>query len=164
MNRLTRWWENKRKIARISSALPETIDLVALVLQAGLDFQMALAQSVIHLPCGPLRDELALVQNEIRTGASRVDALRNLARRTPSPDLREIASSILQGLELGSSLAPLLRRQARVLRTRRALEAEKRAALAPLKLLFPLFVFIFPTLFIVLFGPVVLAVMKGHGS
>jgi len=144
-------------------ALPEAIDLLTLVMQAGLDFQVALAHYLERAPQGPLREELSIVQSEIRTGTSRTDALRNLAERVPVKDLQETARAIIQGIELGSSLTPILRAQARALRKRRAFAAEKKAAVAPLKLMLPLFVFIFPTLFVVLFGPVVLTVMRGHG-
>jgi tight adherence protein C len=155
--------ERRRKERLIPAALPEMIDLLALVMQAGLDFQVALAHYLDKAPAGPLRDEMAVVQSEIRTGHSRVDALGHLCQRVPDRDVRETARAIIQGIELGSSLTPILRTQAKALRRRRAFEAEKRAAVAPLKLMFPLFVFIFPTLFVVLFGPVVLTVLSGHG-
>jgi tight adherence protein C len=153
----------RKRLRLIPAALPEAIDLLTLVMQAGLDFQVALSHYLERAPQGPLREELAIVQSEIRTGTSRVDALRHLCERVRDRDVRETARAIIQGIELGSSLTPILRAQAKALRKRRAFEAEKRAAVAPLKLMFPLFVFIFPTLFVVLFGPVVLTVMKGHG-
>jgi tight adherence protein C len=130
-------------------------------MQAGLDFQVALSQYLERAPAGPLREELAKLQTEIRTGCSRVDALRHLRDRVPEPGLQETARTLIQGIELGSSLTPILKAQAQALRRRRSYQAEKRAAVAPLKLMFPLFVFIFPTIFIVLFGPVYLTVMHG---
>ncbi len=157
------WLAHRQRLHLIPAALPEAIDLMTLVMQAGLDFQVALAHYLEMAPKGPLREELAIVQSEIRTGVSRVDALQHLAERVPDRDVRETARAIIQGIELGSSLTPILRAQARALRKRRAFEAEKRAAVAPLKLMFPLFVFIFPTLFVVLFGPVILTIMKGRG-
>ena len=156
------WFWKRRRLRLIPAALPEAIDLLTLVMQAGLDFQVALAHYLERAPHGPLREEMAIVQSEIRMGISRVDALRHLAERVPDRDVRETARAIIQGIELGSSLTPILRAQAQALRKHRAFEAEKRAAVAPLKLMFPLFVFIFPTLFVVLFGPVALTVMKGH--
>jgi len=155
--------KERKRLKLIPAALPEALDLLILVMQAGLDFQVALAHYLERAPQGPLREELAVVQSEIRTGASRIDALRHLAARVPDRDLRETARAIIQGIELGTSLTPILRAQAKALRKRRAFEAEKRAAVAPLKLMFPLFVFIFPTLFVILFGPVVLTVMKVGG-
>ncbi len=82
-------------------------------------------------------------------------------QRVPEPALQETARTVIQGIELGSSLSPILRAQARALRQRRAFEAERKAAQAPLKLMFPLFVFIFPTIFVVLFGPILLHVLRG---
>ena len=159
---MRRWLENRRRSHQIPRALPEALDILTLVMQAGLDFQVALAHYLDRAPHGPLWEELAKVQSEIRTGSSRVDALRHLSDRVPDKDLRETVRAIIQGIELGSSLTPILRSQAKALRKRRAFEAEKRAAVAPLKLMVPLFVFIFPTLFIVLFGPVILSVMSGR--
>lgn len=161
--RFQTWNVNRKRMPLIRAALPEAIDLLTLVMQAGLDFQVALAHYLERAPQGPLREEMALVQSEMRTGSSRVDALRHLSERVPDRDTRETAQAIIQGIELGSSLTPVLRAQAKALRKRRAFEAEKRAAVAPLKLMFPLFVFIFPTLFVVLFGPVGLTVMNGPG-
>jgi len=161
--RFQEWNINRKRLPLVRAALPEAIDLLTLVMQAGLDFQVALAHYLERAPQGPLRDEMGLVQSEMRTGTSRVDALRHLSERVGDRDVRETAMAIIQGIELGSSLTPILRAQAKSLRKRRAFEAEKRAAVAPLKLMFPLFVFIFPTLFVVLFGPVALTVMKGPG-
>jgi tight adherence protein C len=156
-------FRERKRMRLIPAELPEAIDLLTLVMQAGLDFQVALAHYLERAPQGPLRAELSIVQSEIRTGTSRIDALRHFAERVPDRDVRETARAIIQGIELGSSLVPILRAQAKSLRKRRAFEAEKRAAVAPLKLMVPLFVFIFPTLFIVLFGPVVLTIMRGRG-
>ncbi len=141
--------------------LPEALDLMTVVIQAGLDFQVALARYLEFSAGGALREEFAKVQRALQTGSSRADALRALAAGASCPELRQTAKAVLQAMELGSGLTPILRAQSRLLRKKRALAAEKTAALAPLKLLFPLFVFIFPTIFVVLFGPVVLAVMKG---
>jgi tight adherence protein C len=163
IRRFRQWNEDRKRLPLIAAALPEAIDLLTLVMQAGLDFQVALAHYLDRAPTGPLREELAIVQSEIRTGVSRLDALRHLGERVPDRDLRETVRAIIQGIELGSSLTPILKAQAKALRKRRAFDAERRAAVAPLKLMFPLFVFIFPTLFVVLFGPVALTVMRGHG-
>src|SRR5450432_3880105 len=131
------WIETRARLRLIPTALPEAIDLLTLVMQAGLDFQVALAHYLERAPQGPLREELSIVQSEIRTGTSRTDALRHLAERVPVRDLQETARAIIQGIELGSSLTPILRAQASALRKRRAFEAEKKAAVAPLKLMLP---------------------------
>jgi tight adherence protein C len=158
-----KWQDDRKRIPQIDAVLAEAIDLLALVMQAGLDFQVAMDYYLKHGTRGPLWDELALVQKEISLGASRVQALRHLIQRTPSEALKETARTLVQGIELGSSLAPLLRQQAQALRLKRAYAAEKQAAKAPLKLLFPLFVFIFPTIFAVLFGPMIITFMAKGG-
>lgn len=152
-----------RQNVRLAEGLPEALDILALVMQAGLDFQVALHYYLEWGPVGPLREELARVQRDLRTGASRVEALKALRARVGQPDVREAARALLQGIELGTPLAPVLHLQAKALRQKRALEAEKAAALTPLKLMIPLFVFIFPTIFVVLFGPVILTMMRGPG-
>ena len=155
-------WRLKKRGECIARSLPEAIDVMVVVMQAGLDFQVALTHYLIYAPAGPLREEWNLVQSEIRMGTSRADALRHLRERVPEPSLQETVRSILQGIELGASLTPLLRQQSQVLRRRRAMAAEKKAAVAPLKLMLPLFLFIFPTIFIVLLGPVVLQLLREH--
>jgi tight adherence protein C len=162
MDQSFRLWNQRRKVyPEIAAALPEAIDLMALIMKAGLDFQVALKYYVDRGPKGPLHDELDLVQTEMQLGSSRVQALRSMVRRMPEPSLRETASTLIQGIELGASLSGLLRTQSQMLRRSRAYEAERRAAQAPLKLMFPLFVFIFPTIFIVLFGPIAITMFQG---
>jgi tight adherence protein C len=152
-----RLWNERRKRRKVIAAtLPEAIDLLILVMQAGLDFQVALGHYLENAPHNALWEEFSMLQTEIRTGLSRVEALRHLAQRVDEPNLKETARTIIQGLELGSSLTPILRIQAQTLRKRRANDAEKRAAIAPLKLMFPLLVFIFPTIFIILFAPMLI--------
>ncbi len=144
-----------------AAGLPETLDLLTLLVQAGLDFQVAMERYLKYGEKNKIHEELFTVSCAMQTGSSRSDALRALAKRTRNSELRQTAKAIVQATELGSSLAPVFRAQSQLLRKTRALRAEKQAALAPLKLLFPLFVFIFPTIFVVLFGPVILTVMRG---
>ena len=94
-------------------------------------------------------------------GRSRCDAFSNLAGKTTYYPLRDVCRGIVQALTLGTSLAPLMREQAGALRIKRMQVAEKKAAEAPLKILFPLFVFIFPTIFMVLLGPMAILFMRG---
>lgn len=143
------------------ASLPEALDLLALLLQAGLDVQVALDRYLALAPPGPLKVELERLRAYFRSGLSREEALRRLRTSTPDGDLGRAAGSILQALRQGSSLAPMLRLQARGLRQSRTLEAERRAALIPIQLMLPLFVFIFPTVFLALFGPVMLALPQG---
>jgi len=84
-----RWNQRRKRYPQIAAALPEAIDLIALVMKAGLDFQVALNYYIDWGPRGPLHDELVLVQTEMQLGSSRVQALRNMVQRTPEPSLRE---------------------------------------------------------------------------
>lgn len=158
---LMRLTTEKERLKRIAERLPEAVDLWVVVLQAGLDFQVALQEYVAQAEPSPLRDELLLLQAEIRTGLPRVEALRRLRARVPESNFQETMQTLIQGLQLGGSLTPLLKAQSKALRLRQAYDAERRAALAPLKLMFPLFVFIFPTLLIALLGPLYLAARQG---
>ncbi len=161
-DRAVRSRNNTRKQnARIAAVLPSALDIIALVLQAGLDFQVALDYYLRYAPAGPLYDEWQRTARDLQLGRSRHQALRGLRERTSEPGLRETARMLLQGIELGTSLAPVLREQARALRAHQAALAEKKAAVAPLKLLIPLLLFIFPTIFIVLLGPLLLRVRQG---
>src|SRR5436190_23572145 len=109
-DRRVRQWNVDRKRGRqIRENMPEALDLLALVLQAGLDFQVALQHYVDRGTPGVLRDELGRLQTEIRVGAGRIQALRNVMERHSSPALRDLAKSVVHGLELGASLAPVLR-------------------------------------------------------
>jgi tight adherence protein C len=150
----------RRQMAR---DLPEAIELISLMMQAGLDFQVALQRYVLDGPDGTLKSQLQITVRAIQLGTPRVEALRQLALRCDEPGLLECVKNLIQGLELGASLTPLLRGQAAALRRRRAYEAEKKAATTPLKLLFPLFVFIFPTIFLVLLGPIWLSYNRVAG-
>ncbi len=162
--RFKQWMRDRKRLPLIAAALPEAIDLMVLVMRAGLDFQVALAQYLERGPEGPLREEFSRMQAEMRTGTPRLEALRRLYDRVHEPGLRETVRAIIQGIELGSSLTPILRTQSQALRKTRAYQAERRAAVAPIKLMFPLFVFIFPTLFIVLFGPLLISFMQGKAG
>ncbi len=160
--RFRQWLIDRKRLPKIAAALPEAIDLISLVMRAGLDFQVALNQYLERGPDGPLKEELLRLQQEIRTGTPRLVALRQMHERVRESGFQETIRAIVQAIELGSSLAPILRTQSQSLRKTRAYQAEKRAAVAPLKLMFPLFVFIFPTLFVVLFGPLLITFMNGQ--
>jgi tight adherence protein C len=142
-------------------ALPEWLDLQVIVMEAGLYLNAGIQHYLQKGTASPLQPLLATLQNEIKMGRSRGEAFSGLAERSSFGPLKDVARSIVQALTLGTSLAPLLREQAAALRVRRMQIAEKKAAEAPLKMLFPLFVFIFPTIFIVLLGPMAIMFMRG---
>jgi len=153
--------EINKKNKNIFRALPDTLDLLTLCMKAGLDFNAALNKYIEKGEKNTLHYELSLMQKEIQMGKSRIDALNSLVERTKHPELNDVVNSIIQGLKLGTSLAPILNSLSEQLRTKRFQLAEKLAHEAPTKMLFPLIFFIFPTIFVILFGPIILSFLKG---
>jgi tight adherence protein C len=141
--------------------LPGCLDVISIILESGLDLGTGIHHYVEKGPDGPVKNLLRLTESDIRFGLSRVEAFNRLAHRTTFVPLREVCRGTAHALTLGTRLGPLLSRQAAHLRTQRLNLAEKKAAEAPLKIMFPLFVFIFPTIFMVLLGPIVLMFSKG---
>ena len=143
----------------ISAALPEALDLLAVCVEAGLGLFGAI-QRLVETNEGPLADEFALVLTELRVGESSERALKRMAKRVHSPEVASFVRAIIQGEQLGLSLARTLRNLADDARKRRRAQAEERAAKAPVKMLFPAAIFIFPSLFIVILGPAVLELSR----
>lgn len=143
-------------------AFPDAVDLVIVCIEAGLGLDAALARSgqEMRLRSPALADELHLVGLELRVGASREQALRNLALRTGLDDLGAMVTMLIQADRFGTSIADALRVHAEGLRTRRRQRAEEAAAKLPLKLLFPLIFCIFPSLMLVLLGPAVINIFR----
>ncbi|MBV8080944.1 MAG: type II secretion system F family protein [Actinobacteria bacterium] len=137
---------------QIRAQLPDVLDLLAVSVEAGLGFDGALAKLTEHLQ-GPLVDEFALTLGEIRIGESRQEALRNLTERVATPEVGAFVRSVIQADQLGISLARILRVQAADSRLRRQAAAEEQAMKAPIKMLFPTVIFIFPAMFLVILGP-----------
>lgn len=151
--------EIDKRTQAILRALPDTIDLLTLCIEAGLDFNAALRKIVEKGRPGPLRDEFTELEKQINMGSSRVDALRAMGRRNDINDLNSFLVALIQAVKMGTSLGPILRAQAEQLRIRRSQRAEKLAAEAPVKMLAPLIICIFPTVFIILFVPIIMQVM-----
>lgn len=141
-----------RRQTAILRSLPDVLDLLTVSVKAGLGFDSALLR-VTEKMKGPLSSELAKVLHEIKVGVLRKDALKALAERTGVSELQGFVSTIIQADQLGVSISNVLQLQAESLRERRRQVAEEQAMKAPVKMLFPLILFIFPTLFIVLLGP-----------
>src|SRR5690606_3603917 len=120
----------------------------------------ALQLAVDKGPDGPLRDELQRALSETRAGMSRADALRQLAQRLDEPAVKTWVSALIQAESLGMNLAPILRAQADQRRAERFLQAERLALQAPVKMLFPLIVFIFPCTFMILAFPIAMKLME----
>ncbi|MDP2311258.1 MAG: type II secretion system F family protein [Pseudomonadota bacterium] len=149
--------------ATIRRSLPYVMDLLTLSVEAGLDFIAGVHKVCEKARSGPLVDELAFMLREIQVGASRQQALRNLARRTEMPELRSFSALLIQADILGASIGPVLRAQSDLIRTQRFQAAERAGAYAATKILFPLILFIMPAVFIVIFGPIVLNFVFGTG-
>jgi tight adherence protein C len=149
----------------IRKALPDTMDLLTISVEAGLGFDAALAHVRRNVP-GPLSDEIGRFLQEIQLGISRQDALRNLADRTDVDELKGFVLAMIQADQFGISVGKVLRSQARELRVRRRQRAEEAAIKVPVKLLFPLILGILPAIFIVIAGPGVIKLIHsflGHG-
>ena len=160
----TRWLKRMltTRQRRIERALPFVLDLLTLSVEAGLDFMTAIKRILDHRAMDPLGEELLRTFREVQVGKTRREALRNMATRAMHQDLSGVVSSLVQADELGVSIGYILRVQADQMRTRRFQRAEKLAQEAPVKLLFPLIAFIFPSVFIVLLGPIILQIVR-HG-
>ena len=109
---------------------------------------------------GPLVDEFARLLSEVRIGEARQTALKNMATRVDAPELSSFVRAVVQADQLGISLGRILRVQAADSRVRRQTAAEEKAMKAPIKMMIPTVLFIFPAMFIVLLGPAILNMMK----
>jgi tight adherence protein C len=144
---------------RIRADLPDALDLLAVSVEAGLGFDGAIAKITEHME-GPLADEFSLALGEMRIGESRQDALKRMAERVDAPELSSFTRAIIQADQLGTSLGRILRVQAADSRLRRQAAAEEKAMKAPIKMLFPTVLFIFPAIFLVILGPAFMNIEK----
>ena len=151
----------KRRHLSIQKSLPFVLDILTLSVEAGMDFISALQRNCKLRRLDPLNEELLRMTKEIQVGSSRKEALRNMADRVKQPDLKSVSYALIQADELGGSIGAILRIQSEQLRSRRFDRAEKLAAEAPVKMLGPLMLCIFPAVFIILLGPVLAQAMKG---
>jgi tight adherence protein C len=150
----------QRSIVR---ALPFDLDLLTLSVEAGLDFAAAIGKVVEKGRKGPLADELSVVLKELKLGKTREEALRNLAARVCVPTVTSLVHALVQADRMGTPLGKVLRILSSQMRVERTQRAEKLANEAPVKLLFPLICFIFPTLFLMLFAPIAYQMLFGGG-
>jgi tight adherence protein C len=144
---------------QMRAELPNCLDLLCVSVEAGLGFDQALVKPNERME-GPLVDEFALVLHGMRIGQSRSAALKNLSDRVEAPEVAQFARAIIQADQLGISLSRILRVQSQDMRLRRQLAAEEKAMKAPVKMLFPTVIFIFPSMFVVALGPAALNLMK----
>jgi tight adherence protein C len=143
----------------VAAELPDALDLLSVSVEAGLGFDGAVQKLTEHMD-GPLIEEFELALGEIRIGEGRQEALRKMAERSSSPEMASFVRAIIQADQLGISLGRILRIQAGDSRLKRQLLAEEKAMKAPIKMLFPTVLFIFPSMFIVILGPAFLNLSK----
>jgi tight adherence protein C len=147
-----------RRSSDITAELPDMVDLLTVSIEAGLALEAALSR-VSERGGGPLAIEVRRTLSEIALGRQRREALRALGTRTNVPAVMAFVNSLNQADQSGMELGPVLRAQADVVRQRRRQRAEEAAMKAPIKMLFPLILFIFPSIFIVLLGPAAISLM-----
>lgn len=150
----------QQRHTQIQRSLPFVLDLLTLSVEAGMDFMTALQRNISERKVDALGEELIRVVRQIQLGKSRREALRDMSKRVNLPDLRSVVGALVQADELGVSIGSILRIQADQMRQRRFERAEKLANEAPVKMLFPLMMFIFPAVFLVLMGPVVVRLIS----
>jgi len=157
----TLWLRDQIQSRRASMTrdLPFVLDMATLCVEAGLNLPGALQQAAARGPVGPLRDELSLALAQIRAGNARMQALRAMAERVQIPGLRAVIAALAQADALGMAVAPVLRAQADALRSKRFLHAERLAQQAPVKMLLPLVVCIFPCTFLVIGFPILVRLL-----
>jgi tight adherence protein C len=144
----------KRRENAIIRGMPTYLDFITMCVEAGLNFQGALQQAMEKAPLSPLKNEFAIVLRDLRSGLSRSDALRRMADRLDIQETTSFVSAVIQAERMGSSLATVMRVQAEQRRNERFQRAEKMAMEAPIKLVGPLILFIFPVTFIILGFPI----------
>ncbi len=150
----------KQRQNAIIKSLPDAFDLITTCVEAGLGLDASLSR-VAEKVEGPFAQELARSLRDIALGKSRKDSLKELGERTQVPDLIQFTNAVVQAETMGSSVGMVLRVQADQLRVKRRQRAEQQAYKAPVKMLFPLVLCIFPTLFIVILGPAIITIMQG---
>ena len=150
----------KQRHFAIMRALPFVLDLLTLSVEAGMDFMSALQRNCERRKLDPLNEELIRMTREIQVGTPRRTALKNMSERVRQPDLRSVVHALVQADELGVPIGSILRIQSEQLRSRRFERAEKLASEAPVKMLGPLMLCIFPAVFIILLGPILMEASK----
>jgi len=152
----------KSRKQQIFLGLPDALDLMVVCVEAGLGLDQAMRKVADEMRKSYriVADEFSLCNFHLQMGRSRTEALHDLGERTGVDDLSQLASIIIQADKFGSSIAQALRVQSESMRTRRQQIAEEKAAKTAVKLIFPLVIFIFPGIFVVLVGPAAITMMR----
>src|SRR6476659_4499808 len=146
----------------IIRALPDTLDLMVVCVEAGLGLDQAISRVAdeIKLSHKELSEELHLLGLELSAGVARTDALKNLGRRIDLEEIKSLIALLIQTDRFGTSIGQALRVHSEAMKVRRQMKAEERAAKIPVKLLLPLILFIFPSVFIVIIGPGAIRIIR----
>ncbi len=150
----------KRQVDAILRTLPAYLDFITMAVEAGLNFSGATEQARKKGPPGPLVIEFGIVLRDLRAGLQRAKALQRMAERLEIHEVTSFVNAVVQAEKMGSSLAGVLRIQAEQRRSERFQRAEKKAMEAPVKLIGPLVIFIFPTTFMVLAFPILMKFLR----
>jgi tight adherence protein C len=156
------WWLMRRyqhRLRSMSRQFPFFLDMVGLGLDAGMNLQASVQLALEHVGEGALHQEWSKMLADMRAGQSRSQALRQLSQRLHLPSMRQLISSLIQGESMGFSLGRIIQVYADQQRAQRLMQAEKQALQAPVKMLFPMALCIFPCTFIVLGFPVVVQLL-----
>jgi tight adherence protein C len=155
------WLDNRTRLRQkaILKSLPDAFDLITTCVEAGLGLEAALARVAEKIQ-GPFSEELTVMLHDVALGKLRREAMREVADRTGVPDLTSFINAVIQAETMGTSIAAVLRVQADQMRIKRRQRAEQEAQAAPIKMMFPLVLFIFPTMFIVILGPAAISIYE----
>lgn len=161
---LARRTRQRQKVIR--NGLPDALDLFIVCLEAGssLDQAIVKASDELDIAYPALAEELRLITTESRAGKPRLEAFKNFADRTQVDDVRALVAMLVQTDRFGTSVAQALRTHAETARTKRRQAAEEKAAKLSVKLVFPLVLFLFPALYVVVLGPAVVKIVQVFGS
>jgi len=145
----------RKRSLEVRRHLPDAIDLLEICVSSGMGLDMAwnAVCDEIRTVCSILADEMALSNLEMHLGAPRADAMRNMARRTSCDDISSLVATLVQSEKFGTSVSQALRTYADAMRAERSARAQEAAEKLAIKLLFPMVIFIFPCMFVVILGP-----------
>jgi tight adherence protein C len=155
-------WKIKKRQRKLRLALPDALDLMVICVEVGLGLDQSLLRVAqeLRIVHPELSEELQMVNLEMRVGKTRLDALRELARRTGVDELKSLVAMLIQTERFGTSIAQSLRVFSDDMRTRRRQQAEEMSAKTTVKMVPPLVFFIFPALLVVILGPAIIALMR----
>ena len=162
MPQIILWWLKRKRQLAIFLSLPDALDLLVVCVESGLGLDAAMRKVCDEMKTHAkvISDELALCNLQMQVGRPRREVLHDLGVRTGVDDVRSLAAILIQADRFGSSIAQALRVQSDSMRTRRRQIAEEKAAKTAVQLIFPLVLFIFPGIFVVLVGPAAISIMQ----